>query len=112
MNIKTVLNRIFGNKIITWLKDGFDAMLYTWYYEYKNIFSDAGILSLFVLAHLVYPVLYPIPFYKGHEVVREVPVAVIDDDKTALSRQFIRMCDSNENIKITIHQYFNRRSTE
>lgn len=103
MNIKTVLNRIFGNKIITWLKDGFDAMLYTWYYEYKNIFSDAGILSLFVLAHLVYPVLYPIPFYNGHEVVREVPVAVIDDDKTALSRQFIRMCDSNENIKITIH---------
>jgi len=103
MNIKEMINMLLNNKIILWLKDGLDAMLYTWYYEYKNIFSDAGVLSLFVLAHLVYPIIYPIPFYNGHDVVREVPVAVIDDDKTALSRQFIRMCDANENLKVAIH---------
>lgn len=102
-NIKDILHELTGSKFIAWIKDGFDAMLYTWYWEYKNIFSDAGVLSLFVLAHLVYPILYPVPFYKGHEVVREVPVAVVDDDKSVLSRQFVRMCDVNENIKVAVH---------
>lgn len=101
--MKDLLNTIRNNKFIEWILDGFDAMLYTWFREYQNIFSDAGVLSLFVLAHLIYPILYPLPFYKGHDVVRNVPVAVVDFDKSTLSRQFIRMCDAHENINIVVN---------
>ncbi len=100
--MKDLLNSLRNNKFMAWMIDGFDAMLYTWYREYKNIFSDAGVLSLFVIAHLIYPILYPLPFYKGHDVVRNVPVAVVDFDKSTLSRQFIRMCDAHENINIVV----------
>jgi ABC-2 type transport system permease protein len=92
-----------SNKFIQWVKNGLNAMTYTWYLEYKNIFSDIGVLSLFFAAFLVYPILYPLPFYKGHEIVREVPIAVIDNDKSSLSRQFIRMCDGSENIRVAMH---------
>ena len=40
---------------------------------------------------LIYPLLYS--WIYNNETVREVPVVVVDDSHSAMSRQFIRMCD-------------------
>lgn len=61
--------------------------------ESQAIFSDAGVLLVLVGAVLFYGFFYPLPYLP--QVLREVPVAVIDQDRSPLSRQLIRMCDAN-----------------
>ena len=48
-----------------------------------------------------YPLVYA--FIYTNEVVREVPVAVIDNSNTALSRQFIRTVDASADVHIQSH---------
>lgn len=69
-----------------------------WGREYRNIFLDSGVLLIFFGAILVYPLVYPIPY--SPEVLRDVPVAVVDMDHSQLSRKFIRMMDAHELLRI------------
>jgi ABC-2 type transport system permease protein len=69
-----------------------------WITEYKRLFSDKGVLVFFVGVQIFYPIVYPIPLYYQH--VREVPVAVVDNDNSVMSRQLLRMIDATENIRI------------
>lgn len=87
---------VFHGKLPAYLNNIMEA----WRDEYRNMVSDFGVLSFFIVAQLVYPVLYPLPFYKGHENVRDVPVSVVDEDNSGLSRQFIRMLDASENLDV------------
>ena len=52
------------------------------------MFRDHAVLTFFVALMLGYPVVYT--FIYSNEVAREVPVAVVDHSKSALSREFIR----------------------
>ena len=74
------------------------AFLRIWLHEYRNIFLDSGVMLIFFGAILIYPIAYPIPY--AHEVLKDVPVGVIDMDKSQLSRQLIRMTDANELINV------------
>ncbi len=74
------------------------ALLNVWAQEYRNIFSDYGVLLIFYGAVLFYPIFYPIPY--SNEVLKETPVAIVDLDQTALSRQVVRMLDANELIQV------------
>ena len=67
--------------------------------ELKLIFSDSGAVLFFMLAMVIYPLLYVAGY--GKEVVRELPVAVVDLDHSSLSRQYNRMLDASEQITIT-----------
>ena len=69
--------------------------------ELKRIFTDKGAFLIMVIGAITYSVIYGLTYY--HQVVREVPVGVIDNDNSAFSRQFIRDIDSTEQIKITLH---------
>jgi ABC-2 type transport system permease protein len=69
--------------------------------EFSHLFSDFGILIFFIGVQIIYPIVYPIPFY--HQHVRELPVAAVDFDNSALSRQLLRMADASETIHITEH---------
>ena len=71
------------------------------YKELREIFSDFGIVIFVVILPLAYPLLYAW-LYNG-EVVREVPVVVVDESQTALSRDFIRRCDASPDIKVVSH---------
>ncbi len=82
------------------LTRGIDAVKESWQREYKNIIKDLGVLALFFGVQIFYPIVYPIPFYDGHSNVRELPVAIIDNDRTVLSRTFFKMLDANENVTI------------
>ena len=55
-----------------------------WRKEVRRVVHDQGALIFFILVPLFYPLLYAL-IYTG-EVVREVPVVVVDDGETATSR--------------------------
>ena len=63
--------------------------------EYRTIFSDKGVLLVLVFALLIYSTVYSLA-YKP-QVLRDVPVAVIDDCKTAASRQLVTLFDAGPN---------------
>ncbi|MDL2408996.1 ABC transporter permease [Rhizobium calliandrae] len=62
--------------------------------EYKRVLGDSAVFGLIVLAPVIYGVFYPQP-YLG-QLVRKIPVAVVDDDTTNLSRSLIQMIDADE----------------
>jgi ABC-2 type transport system permease protein len=67
--------------------------------EIKIIFSDPGAILIFIVAILVYTVIYSYAY--NNEVVRENPVALVDLDYTAASRQYARLLDAGEEIRVT-----------
>lgn len=69
-----------------------------WKQEYKNIFADWGVLLIFFGAILIYPFFYPIPY--SNEVLKDVPIAVVDLNRSQLSRNLIRMTDANEFVNV------------
>ncbi len=83
------------------LSETIQDMCYIWRYEMKQVLRDEGVLIFFVIVPLVYPLLYS--WIYNNEVVRNVPVVVIDDDHSSLSRQFIRECDASPDVSITYH---------
>ena len=66
--------------------------------EAQRILGDRGILGLIVLAPLLYGALYPQP-YLG-QVLRGIPIAVVDQDHTELSRDLVQTLDSDEALKV------------
>lgn len=66
----------------------------TWY----DVVHDVGAMIFFILLPLFYPVVYTLIY--NPEVVREIPVAVIDDCRTEASRQFVRMADAAPEIDV------------
>ena len=71
---------------------------YIWREELKQMLHDEGIIIFFILVPLLYPLLYS--WIYNNEVVREVPVVVVDDCHTALSRQFAHRCDASPDVKV------------
>ena len=69
--------------------------------ELRNIFKDQGILIFFFLVPLAYPLLYS--FIYTNEVVREVPVAVVDDSRSTTSREYLRNVDATPDVRIAAH---------
>lgn len=80
---------------------GMNSVFYICQKELKAVFKDQGVLIFFLLVPLAYPLLYAF-IYTG-EVVREVPTAVVDMNKSTLSREFIRNVDATPDVKIQSH---------
>ncbi len=71
---------------------------YIWRQEMRQVLRDEGVLIFFIIVPLVYPLLYS--WIYNNEVVRDVPVVVVDDSHSSLSRQFIRRCDASPDVKV------------
>lgn len=69
--------------------------------ELKTIFSDPGVLLVFLGAVVIYAFFYPLPYLP--QVLRDVPVVVVDQDKSSLSRKLIRMSDAHPFLRVTGH---------
>lgn len=69
-----------------------------WIEELKTVFRDEGVLMFVLLVPLAYPLLYS--WIYNNEVVHEVPVAVVDESHSALSREFVRHCDASPDVKV------------
>ena len=68
--------------------------------EWRRVMADRGVFSLFIVAPIFYGVFYPQP-YLG-QLVRKIPIAVVDDDRTPLSRRLIQALDANEAISVAV----------
>ena len=62
--------------------------------EWRRIFLDPGAALILVGALALYAVFYPIPYRAN--VLERVPVVVVDEDQSDLSRRLIRMVDEHE----------------
>lgn len=67
----------------------------------RSIFTDGGALLFCIVVPLLYPVLYSL-IYNG-ENVREVPVTVVDDCHSPLSRDYIRRLDATPDVRVAFH---------
>lgn len=76
----------------------FDAMARVFRNEWHLIITDVGALLFFVALPLAYPVVYTLIY--NPEVVREMPVAVVDHSRTADSRLLVRTMSASPAIDI------------
>ena len=67
----------------------------------KQVFKDEGVLIFFIIVPIIYPLLYS--WIYNNEVVREVPVVVVDDSHSGLSRELVRKLDASADVKILCH---------
>ena len=67
--------------------------------EFRHIISDTAVLFSFIIVSVV--VSYVYSYLYSHEVLTDLPVAYVDMDNTGYSRQFIRMMDGTEQVKMT-----------
>src|SRR5262245_14671026 len=65
----------------------------------RGIVGPKATLLLLLGANLLYALFYPSPYLK--QILRDLPVVVVDRDHTALSRQFARWLDASEAAAVT-----------
>ena len=85
------------HKILHWLDD----LAYVWRYELRQVLRDEGVLLFCIVVPIVYPLLYS--WVYNNENIHEVPVAVVDQSHSQLSRQFIRMCDASPDVHVAYY---------
>lgn len=69
-----------------------------WYSELRGIMRDKGIMIFILFVPLFYPLLYS--YVYTNEVVRNVPIAVVNDCDNALTRDMLRKIDASPDVKI------------
>lgn len=69
-----------------------------WYNELVGIIKDKGILIFILFVPLVYPLLYS--YVYTNELVRNVPIAVVNDCDNALTRDLLRKIDASPDVEI------------
>ena len=84
--------------VIEYIKNWFSGMGRVFRREFKHVGHDPGVLLFFIALPLFYPVVYTLIY--NPEVVRKVPVAVVDESMTAASRSFIRRAAATPAIQV------------
>ena len=80
------------------MKNGLADTIRIWRQEYVSVFKDMGAMLFFFVLPFAYPLLYA--FIYNPEVVRDVPLAVVDNSRTVLSRELCRRVDASPNTAI------------
>ena len=83
------------------IRQGILDLGYVWRKEMSTLIHDEGIVIFFIIVPLLYPLLYSWAY--NNEVVREVPVAVVDMSHSSLSRQFLRQYDASPDVQVKYH---------
>lgn len=60
--------------------------------EFKLVTHDVGIMLFFIFLPFVYPIIYSLIY--NPELVKEVPLVIVDHDRTPLSRELARKIDA------------------
>ncbi len=81
----------------TWVRNWYSIFVN----ELRLIFSDSGVMVIFFVGGLLYPVLYNLIYMNG--TVDEMDVAVVDNSGGAYSRRFIRKVDATRECNILIY---------
>lgn len=68
------------------------------YKEFRHVFTDAGVIIFMIALPLGYPMLYA--YIYNNELVREVPMVVVDQNSTSMSRELIRKIDGSSEVNV------------
>ena len=68
--------------------------------EMRRVLNDRGVFGLIILAPVIYGVLYPQP-YLG-QILRRIPIAVVDQDHTELSRSLVQTLNADEATEVAV----------
>ncbi|MDE6099612.1 MAG: ABC transporter permease, partial [Paramuribaculum sp.] len=74
------------------------SLFRVWRREFYLVFHDAGVLLFFFFLTLAYPVIYTIIY--NQEVIKNIPIAVVDNSRSVSSRELTRMVDATEGIEV------------
>lgn len=85
-------------KIFSAIKNWWVNLFRVWRREIYLVFTDPGVLLFFFALPTAYPLVYTIIY--NPELVKEIPVVVVDNSRTAESRQFTRTVDQTEAIDV------------
>ncbi|MGH8235641.1 MAG: ABC transporter permease [Steroidobacteraceae bacterium] len=66
--------------------------------EWQALRRERAALSVLVAAVLFYGLAYPLPY--APQLYRDIPVAAVDADRSALSRQLLSWADASEQVRI------------
>jgi ABC-2 type transport system permease protein len=66
--------------------------------EFRRVFELRAAFSALIVAVAIYAVMYPQPYV--NEFLRRLPIAVVDQDGTETSREFIRRVDATSDVAV------------
>lgn len=66
--------------------------------EIKRIFRDPGVVLIFIVATLIYPLIYKTIYW--NEQITDVPVAVVDLSNSSESRAFLHKWNATPDVKL------------
>lgn len=92
LNFSTIKQALKENRM-AWLD-----MFYILRKELYGIFTDTGVVIIFFIATLIYPLAVCFIYYK--ESLHDAPIAIVDNSHSSLSRKYIRMIDATPEIKV------------
>ncbi len=78
----------------TWLHNFLNIMLH----ELRGIFKDVGVLIIFFVGGLGYPIVYSLVYHNG--ILEDTPIAVVDDSADPYSRRYIRELDATREVSV------------
>ena len=68
--------------------------------EWRRVLTNRGAFGLLVLAPVFYGVFYPQPYLT--EILRDVPIAVVDNDLNGFSRDIVDALDASGSVKVAL----------
>jgi ABC-2 type transport system permease protein len=78
------------------------SLWYRFFFAYwqtlLSVLKDKNVLLLVIIGPIVYSIYYPFPY--SSELVRDIPVAVVDLDRSSLSRKLIRLADASPDLEV------------
>lgn len=66
--------------------------------EFKLVLKDPGIILFITFLPLAYPIIYSLIY--NPELVKDVPMVVVDQDRSSLSRELVRKLDACDQVRI------------
>lgn len=80
------------------MKSFFQDIFAVWRRESRNVIADKGVMIFLFFVPLFYPIVYALIY--NPELVRDVPVVVVDNSRSTKSRSLVRKIDGSESAKV------------
>jgi ABC-2 type transport system permease protein len=78
------------------VKDILKGMVEVYCQEFNLVLRDAGIVLFFTFLPILYPIIYSLIY--NPELVKDVPMVVVDNDRTPRSRELVRRLDACDQV--------------
>ena len=86
------------NGFLEYMQEAFRDWWFLLRREMRLVVKDEGVALFFFVVPIFYPIVYSLIYTS--ETIHEVPVAVVDNSRTALSREYLRKVDATAEVRI------------